>query len=238
MGKTSYKNMFFPLAFYIGALHCTTMNTTNIKPVRKAVFPVAGLGTRFLPPTKVLPKEMLPLVDRPLIQRAVEEAQEAGIEEFIFVSGRGKSLITQHFEIQPELRDELERRDKLDILEKLNHSDIPSGKVQITMQQRGAAIIKARGASSAASAASAAIDHMRNWALGTDEGDWVSMAVPSDGSYGVKEGIIFGYPCTCKDGRYEIVQGLDIDEFSEEKIKATEAELREERDAVSHLFAK
>lgn len=106
------------------------------KPVRKAVFPVAGLGTRFLPATKVMPKEMLTLVDRPLIQRAVEEAQEAGIEEFIFVSGRGKSLITQHFEIQPELREELERRDKAHLLEKLSHSDIPSGKVQITMQQR------------------------------------------------------------------------------------------------------
>lgn len=106
------------------------------KPVKKAVFPVAGLGTRFLPATKVLPKEMLPLVDRPLIQRAVEEAQEAGIEEFIFVSGRGKSLITQHFEIQPELQDALEAKDKQDLLEKLSHSDIPSGHVQITMQQR------------------------------------------------------------------------------------------------------
>ena len=112
------------------------MNTNLKRPVRKAVFPVAGLGTRFLPATKVMPKEMLPLVDRPLIQRAVEEAQEAGIEEFIFVSGRGKSLITQHFEIQPELREELERKDKMDLLEKLSHSDIPSGKVQITMQQR------------------------------------------------------------------------------------------------------
>jgi malate dehydrogenase len=107
-----------------------------------------------------------------------------------------------------------------------------------TVQQRGAAIIKARGASSAASAASAAIDHMRNWALGTNEGDWVSMAIPSDGSYGVKEGIIFGYPCVCKDGKYEIVQGLSVDEFSAERMKATEAELREERDAVAHLFSK
>ena len=107
-----------------------------------------------------------------------------------------------------------------------------------TVQQRGAAIIKARGASSAASAASAAIDHMRNWALGTNDGDWVSMAIPSDGSYGVKEGIIFGYPCVCKDGKYEIVQGLSVDEFSAERMKATEAELREERDAVAHLFSK
>jgi malate dehydrogenase len=105
-----------------------------------------------------------------------------------------------------------------------------------TVQQRGAAIIKARGASSAASAASAAIDHMRNWALGTHEGDWVSMAIPSDGSYGVKEGIIFGYPCVCKDGKYEIVQGLSVDEFSTERMKVTETELREERDAVAHLF--
>lgn len=105
-----------------------------------------------------------------------------------------------------------------------------------TVQQRGAAIIKARGASSAASAASAAIDHMRNWALGTPEGDWVSMAVPSDGSYGVKEGIIFGYPCTCSNGQYEIVQGLDLNDFSKEKIKDTEDELREERAAVEHLF--
>jgi UTP--glucose-1-phosphate uridylyltransferase len=112
------------------------MNKDMKKPIRKAVFPVAGLGTRFLPATKVMPKEMLPLVDRPLIQRAVEEAQEAGIEEFIFVSGRGKSLITQHFEIQPELREALEEKDKKDLLEKLSHSDIPSGKVQITMQQR------------------------------------------------------------------------------------------------------
>lgn len=106
-----------------------------------------------------------------------------------------------------------------------------------TVQQRGAAIIKARGASSAASAASAAIDHMRNWALGTADGDWVSMAIPSDGSYGIKEGIIFGYPVTCSNGSYEIVQGLNIDEFSAEKIKATETELREERAAVEHLFA-
>lgn len=104
------------------------------------------------------------------------------------------------------------------------------------VQQRGAAIIKARGASSAASAASAAIDHMRSWALGTEDGDWVSMAIPSDGSYGVKEGVIFGYPVTCKDGKYTIVQGLDINPFSQERIDATEAELREERAAVEKLF--
>lgn len=105
------------------------------------------------------------------------------------------------------------------------------------VQQRGAAIIKARGASSAASAASAAIDHMRSWALGTAEGDWVSMAIPSDGSYGVEEGIIFGYPVTCKDGKYTIVQGLEISAFSQGRIDATEKELREERAAVEKLFA-
>ena len=104
------------------------------------------------------------------------------------------------------------------------------------VQQRGAAIIKARGAASAASAASAAIDHMRSWALGTEGDDWVSMAVPSDGSYGIAPGIIYSYPCRCKNGDYEIVQGLDINAFSREKMDATERELREERAAVEHLL--
>ena len=104
------------------------------------------------------------------------------------------------------------------------------------VQQRGAAIIKARGASSAASAASAAIDHMRTWALGTDGDDWVSMGVPSDGSYGIAPGIIYSYPCRCKNGDYEIVQGLNIDAFSREKMDATERELREERAAVENLL--
>lgn len=104
------------------------------------------------------------------------------------------------------------------------------------VQQRGAAIIKARGASSAASAASAAIDHMRTWALGTPDGDWTSMAVPSDGSYGIDPGVIYGYPVTCKDGEYEIVQGLEINEFSRARMDATDAELREERKAVEKLF--
>ena len=104
------------------------------------------------------------------------------------------------------------------------------------VQKRGAAIIKARGASSAASAASAAIDHMRNWALGTSDGDWVSMGIPSDGSYGVAEGIIFSYPVTCNAGQYSIVQGLEIDAFSQAKLNVTEKELRDERAAVEHLF--
>ena len=104
------------------------------------------------------------------------------------------------------------------------------------VQQRGAAIIKARGASSAASAASAAIDHMRTWALGTSEGDWVSMAVPSDGSYGIEPGVIYSYPCVCRNGDYEIVQGLEIDSFSRERMNASEAELREERAAVEDLL--
>lgn len=106
------------------------------------------------------------------------------------------------------------------------------------VQQRGAAIIKARGASSAASAASAAIDHMRTWALGTAEGDWISMGIPSDGSYGIEPGIVYSYPVTCKDGKYEIVQGLAIDAFSREKMDATAQELREERVAVQDLLDK
>jgi len=104
------------------------------------------------------------------------------------------------------------------------------------VQQRGAAIIKARGASSAASAASAAIDHMRSWALGTAEGDWVSMGIPSDGSYGIAPGVIYGYPVTCKNGQYDIVQGLEINAFARSKMDATDAELREERAGVEHLF--
>ena len=104
------------------------------------------------------------------------------------------------------------------------------------VQQRGAAIIKARGASSAASAASAAIDHMRNWTLGTDSGDWVSMAIPSDGSYGIAPGVMYGFPVTCKNGVYEIVQGLEINDFSRAKMDATDAELREERAAVEELL--
>ena len=104
------------------------------------------------------------------------------------------------------------------------------------VQQRGAAIIKARGASSAASAANAAIFHMRDWALGTAEGDWASMGVYSDGSYGIAEGLIYSFPCVCKNGDWEIVQGLEISDFSSEKMKATETELAEERDAVAHLL--
>lgn len=104
-----------------------------------------------------------------------------------------------------------------------------------TVQQRGAAIIEARGLSSAASAANAAIDHMRTWALGSAKGDWVSMAIPSDGSYGVAEGIISSFPVTCANGEYEIVQGLDIDDFSRGRIDASVAELVEERDGVKDL---
>ncbi|MFM8894087.1 MAG: malate dehydrogenase, partial [Actinomycetales bacterium] len=101
--------------------------------------------------------------------------------------------------------------------------------------KRGAEIIDARGASSAASAANAAIDHVRSWHLGTPDGDWVSMAVPSDGSYGVPEGIISSFPCTCAGGEYTIVQGLEINDFSRAKIDASAAELVEERDAVAEL---
>ena len=105
-----------------------------------------------------------------------------------------------------------------------------------TVQQRGAAIIKARGASSAASAASAAIDHMRTWAHGTAEGDWTSMAIPADGSYGIAPGVYYSYPVTCKDGKVEIVQDLAIDAFSRDRMDATDAELREERAGVAELL--
>ncbi|SMB95499.1 malate dehydrogenase [Deinococcus hopiensis] len=104
-----------------------------------------------------------------------------------------------------------------------------------TVAKRGAAIIEARGASSAASAASAAIDHMRDWALGTAEGEWVSMGIPSDGSYGVPEGLIYGFPVRCQNGKYEIVQGLEVGDFSRGKMDATAQELTEERDEVRKL---
>jgi malate dehydrogenase len=104
-----------------------------------------------------------------------------------------------------------------------------------TNAKRGAAIIEARGLSSAASAANAAIDHVRSWALGTASDDWVSMAVVSDGSYGVAEGLISGFPCTASGGRYQVVQGLDIDDFSHQRIDASVAELADERDAVKEL---
>lgn len=104
------------------------------------------------------------------------------------------------------------------------------------VQQRGAAIIKARGASSAASAASAAIDHVRTWVSGTADGDWVSMGVPSDGSYGIPAGVIYGYPVTCKNGDYQIVQGLAINDFSRQRMDATLKELLEERDGVKELI--
>jgi malate dehydrogenase len=104
-----------------------------------------------------------------------------------------------------------------------------------TVQKRGAAIIEARGASSAKSAASAAIDHMHDWVQGTPKDDWVSMGVPSDGSYEIEEGLISGFPCTCSGGEWSVVQGLEIDDFSRERIDASVGELKEERDAVKDL---
>lgn len=124
-------------------------------------------------------------------------------------------------------------KDALDLVDRSWYTDnfIP------TVQKRGAAIIEARGASSAASAASAAIDHMHTWVFGTGEKDWVSMAVPSDGSYGIEEGVVYSYPCTCKNGIYSIVTDLPVNDFSREKMKATEKELREERSAVEDLIS-
>ena len=106
------------------------------------------------------------------------------------------------------------------------------------IQRRGAEIIDARGLSSAASAADAVVDHVRDWALGTPEGDWASMSVHSDGSYGIEEGIIFSYPVTCKAGQYEIVQGLELDDFSVSRLRASEKELREEREIIKDLLPK
>jgi malate dehydrogenase len=123
-------------------------------------------------------------------------------------------------------------RDAIDLVDEdwLTNYFIP------TVQARGAAIIKARGLSSAASAASSAIDHMRDWALGTAGDDWVSMAVPSDGSYGIKPGVIYSFPCRCSQGHYRIVQDLEISKFSRERMDTTDAELREERAAIADLL--
>ncbi len=104
-----------------------------------------------------------------------------------------------------------------------------------TVQKRGATVIEARGASSAASAADAAVDHVRDWVMGTAEGDWVSMGIPSDGSYGVDEGVIFGFPVTCSGGSYEIVQGLDLNDFSKSRLDVTVNELQDERETVKQL---
>jgi malate dehydrogenase len=105
-----------------------------------------------------------------------------------------------------------------------------------TVQKRGAAIIAARGLSSAASAASAAIDHMRDWVMGTPDGDWISMGIPSDGSYGIAEGVIYGHPVTCKNGEFTIVKGIEISDFARKRMDATLKELHEERDGVKHLL--
>lgn len=112
------------------------LNNSEWKPVRKAVFPVAGMGTRFLPATKVMPKEMLPLVDRPLIQHAMEEAKAAGIEEFIFVTGRQKEMLEEHFDYQPELQRTLEARGKTDLLEKVRESELSESQLFLTRQAR------------------------------------------------------------------------------------------------------
>jgi len=105
-----------------------------------------------------------------------------------------------------------------------------------TVQKRGAAIIAARGLSSAASAANAAIDHVRDWVMGTPEGDWVTMGIPADGSYGISEGVLYGYPVTCKGGQYQVVKGIEISDFSRKRMDATLKELHEERDGIKSLL--
>ncbi|MGL5986804.1 MAG: hypothetical protein ACRCZ5_08015, partial [Burkholderiales bacterium] len=119
----------------------------------------------------------------------------------------------------------------------INDQEWLEGNFIPTVQQRGAAIIKARGLSSAASAANAAIEHIRDWVLGTPEDDWVTMGIPSDGSYGIPAGTMYGFPVTCKDGKYTIVQGIEISEFSRTRMDATLKELQEESGAVAHLLA-
>ncbi|MBI52014.1 MAG: malate dehydrogenase [Chloroflexi bacterium] len=121
------------------------------------------------------------------------------------------------------------------ILSRLDHAWIKDNFIP-RVQNRGAEIIKARGLSSAASAASAAIDHMRDWTLGTKDNDWVSMAIPSDGSYGISKGIIYSFPVTCESGSYSIVQNLEIDNFSKESMEITETELLDEKAAIEHLL--
>jgi malate dehydrogenase len=123
------------------------------------------------------------------------------------------------------------------VAQMLDHSWVENNFIP-TVQKRGAAIIEARGLSSAASAANAAVDHMHDWVFGTDHNDWISMGVPSDGSYGIAKGVIFGYPCRVKNGEYEIVQNLTLSDFSKERINASYKELLDERQAVEHLFGK
>jgi len=141
----------------------------------------------------------------------------------------GNHSATQYPDVSQALADGSPVVDSLD-REWLVNDFIP------TVQQRGAAIIKARGASSAASAASAAIDHVRDWVSGTGPGDWVSMGIISDGSYGIEKGLVYSFPVTCEGGQYKIVQGLEPDEFSRERMAITERELIEEREAVAHLL--
>ena len=147
---------------------------------------------------------------------------------------RGAALLDQGDQLilEPGALDQVQRRAALELVEPawFENELIP------VVQQRGAAVIKARGASSAASAANAAIAHMRSWALGTPADDWVSMGVYSDGSYGIPEGLIYSFPCVCSNGDWRIVTGLSINEFSRGKMTETANELGEERDAVRHLL--
>ncbi|MDZ7840678.1 MAG: malate dehydrogenase [Gammaproteobacteria bacterium] len=165
--------------------------------------------------------------NRAIAQLAARTGSHASKVERMIIWGNHSA--TQYPDIHHATVDGAAARDRVD-MSWVENDFIP------TVQQRGAAVIKARGASSAASAGSAAMDHMRSWVLGTPDGDWVSMAVPSDGSYGIDEGVIYSFPCTCRDGRYEIVQGLDINDFSRERMDATDRELREEREAIKDLL--
>jgi malate dehydrogenase len=152
-----------------------------------------------------------------------------GVNDITHVTIWGNHSATQYPDLYNTLVNGKNAAELVDDQEWIESTFLP------TVQQRGAAIIAARGASSAASAANATVDHMHDWVLGTPDDDWVSMSVPSDGSYGVTEGLISSFPCTTKNGEYEIVQGLEINEFSRLKIDASVAELAEERAAVTEL---
>jgi malate dehydrogenase len=179
-----------------------------------------------------VPRERFTAMTRLDHNRAVAQlARRAGapVREITRMTVWGNHSATQYPDISHARVGDRPALDVVNDREWLESDFIP------TVQKRGAAIIEARGASSAASAANAAVDHMRDWVLGTPDGDWVSMAIAADGSYGVEEGLISSFPCTSQAGEYQVVQGLEVDEFSRGRIDVTVGELAEERDAVSRL---
>ncbi|HEY7151581.1 MAG TPA: malate dehydrogenase [Solirubrobacterales bacterium] len=179
-----------------------------------------------------VPRERFTAMTRLDHNRAISQLAKktgAAVDEITNMTVWGNHSTTQYPDLfHARVRGEI-AADVVDDQDWLESEFIP------TVAKRGAKVIEVRGASSAGSAANAAIDHVHDWALGTPEGDWASMSVPSDGSYGVEEGLISGFPCTCAGGEWRIVQGLDLNDFSRERIDASVNELKEERDAVAQL---